>query len=809
MIITHSLFRCVTVVALVVTALCISNMTNASPTPKADIGQIDLAHSVIVDLTAHLPSEKMAARMLTEEIARRTHIAMPLVQTPLEADTRIVVGTKQEFDAARISYAAAPALNKAEGFAIQAVSASGKHTVKVVGADSRGVLFGVGCLLRTVILQREHVLISEDISISSSPSQAMRGHQLGYRPKTNSYDGWTIAMWEQYFRDLIVFGTNAIELIPPRSDDAADSPMFPEPPMRMMEKMSALLDDYGLDVWVWFPAMDADYTDAATVDRSIAEWADVLKRLKRVDAIFVPGGDPGHTDPDVLMHLLGKQAVNIHAYHPKAKLWVSPQGFTEEWTNRFLGYLKKEQPTWFGGVVFGPQVRMPLPELRKQVPPQYPIRHYPDITHMVLCQFPVENWDMAWALTEGREGINPRPEAQAIICKWHQNGTVGSISYSEGCNDDVNKMLWSALEWNPNQSVRDILREYARYFIDSRFEESFADGLIALEQNWVGPADTNPHIQATLGLFQAMERQAMPGNKLNWRFQQALYRAYYDAVVQARAKAERAGEAKAIAALAAAHQHGALKAVDEAGKALAASTGGASVENLKANVARLAEALFQSIHMQLSVKQYYAIGAERGANLDQIDVPVNDSIWLRKQFAGIRALRDDAERLRRIDMIVHWEDAGQGGYYDLLSDPMRRPHLITGAPFADDPGHLNSVRIGHNVTFGGRLRSASWAETLYDVPMKLHYAGLKSGVNYRVRVVYGTDVPQVKIKMEANGVMVHDWLTRTVPAAPVEFALPAGAVKDGELALTFRREPGLGGNGRGCQVSEIWLLPAN
>jgi hypothetical protein len=63
--------------------------------------------------------------------------------------------------------------------------------------------------------------------------------------------------------------------------------------------------------------------------------------------------------------------------------------------------------------------------------------------------------------------------------------------------------------------------------------------------------------------------------------------------------------------------------------------------------------------------------------------------------------------------------------------------------------------------------------------------------------------------MEANGVTVHDWLTRTVPAAPVEFALPVGAVKDGELVLTFRREPGLGGNGRGCQVSEIWLLPAN
>ena len=45
----------------------------------------------------------------------------------------------------------------------------------------------------------------------------MRGHQTSYRPKTNSYDAWTVDMWEQYIRDLAVFGANSYELIPPRS----------------------------------------------------------------------------------------------------------------------------------------------------------------------------------------------------------------------------------------------------------------------------------------------------------------------------------------------------------------------------------------------------------------------------------------------------------------------------------------------------------------------------------------------------------------------------------------------------------------
>src|SRR5437588_6294840 len=108
-------------------------------------------------------------------------------------------------------------------------------------------------------------------------------------------------MWEQYYRDLIVFGTNAIELIPPRSDDAADSPHFPLPPLEMMVGMSRLADQYGLDVWIWYPALDVDYANPRTVAAALKEWGAVFEKLPRIDAVFVPGGDPGHTRPAALM----------------------------------------------------------------------------------------------------------------------------------------------------------------------------------------------------------------------------------------------------------------------------------------------------------------------------------------------------------------------------------------------------------------------------------------------------------------------------------------------------------------------------
>src|SRR5262249_34680891 len=155
--------------------------------------------------------------------------------------------------------------------------------------------------------------------------------QLGYRPKTNSYDAWDLPQWEQYIRDLAAFGTNAVELLPPRTDDDADSPHFPRPPLEMMAGMSRLLDAYGLDAWFWYPAMDADYSDPKTVERALKEWGQVFLAVPRIDAVFVPGGDPGHTRPSVLFEFLERATEVLHKSHPKAGMWVSPQGFNGEW----------------------------------------------------------------------------------------------------------------------------------------------------------------------------------------------------------------------------------------------------------------------------------------------------------------------------------------------------------------------------------------------------------------------------------------------------------------------------------------------
>src|SRR5207248_7182807 len=76
--------------------------------------------------------------------------------------------------------------------------------------------------------------------------------------------------------------------------------------------------------------------------------------------------------------------------------------------------------------------------------------------------------------------------------------------------------------------------------------------------------------------------------------------------------------------------------------------------DLRARVFELAEALFQSIRMQLSVPRYQAISVDRGANLDTIDMPLNNRHWLKDRFAALRELEDEAERLRGLEGIVNW-----------------------------------------------------------------------------------------------------------------------------------------------------------
>ena len=751
--------------------------------------------AIVLAPGAGKPQQK-AAQMLAEEIEKRTQLRLKIVpQEPSQGPAFVLRRSGKRGGAA-------------EGFTLISSAAGARPVAIVDGNDDRGVVFGTGYLLRSLRMGRQRLDLADNLNVTTAPKIAIRGHQLGYRPKTNAYDAWSVPMWEQYIRELAIFGTNTIELIPPRSDDADDSPHFPLPKMEMMVEMSRIADEYGLDVSIWYPAMDRDYSDPKTVEFALKEWENVFRQLPRINAIFVPGGDPGHTQPKYLLALLEKQTANLHRYHPKAQMWVSPQSFSKEWMDEFYSILDR-QPAWLSGVVFGPQIRGSITELRARVPQRYPVRFYPDITHSTHAEFPVPDWDYAFATTEGREGINPRPLGEAVIFRTYQASSIGFVTYSEGCNDDVNKFIWSGLGWNPQANPKEILREYSRFFIGDDVADAFALGLLSLEQNWKGPLASNAAVDTTLEQFQTLEKNATPRQKLNWRFQEALYRAHYDAYLRSRLRIEAAQEERAMSELRQARRKGSLDAMAEAERILDTDMLTPVAREYRARAFELAEALFQSIHMQLSVPRYAAIAVGRGANLDAIDYSLNNRVWLKNRFKEIRGIEAEPERLAKLDEIVNWANPGPGGFYDDLGNPSQQPHLLTGEGFDKDPDFLKSALIsfGDSPQRGWRVSWYTDAESLGDTPLRMRYIDLDPEAQYKIRIVYGGDMPRVPMRLVANGsIEIHGLRNKDMPPRPVEFDIPREATRSGTLTLEWTRPAGLGGNGRGCQVSEVWLV---
>ncbi|CAN5629452.1 hypothetical protein BH10ACI4_BH10ACI4_07990 [soil metagenome] len=758
--------------------------------------------------------EITAATVATEEIEKRTGLHWSVEKDSPRSNCVLLLATQVDLEQAKsrfhvktIRHHAKGQMLRAEGFRAGGWVKKSQTWILVEGADARGLLFGVGYLLRQFSMTHGSVLLPEGLAsleTTQAPTYPVRGHQLGYRPKNNTFDGWTAAQFEQYIRDLAIFGTNTIELIPPRSDDDATSPLFTLPPLKMMKALSAIIDHYGLDCSIWYPAMDKDYADPATIEHAVAEWGEIFRALPRVDAVFVPGGDPGHTPPRYLFSLLEREAAELRRTHPKAQMWVSPQGFDAVWLSDFYNLLEAH-PKWLTGVVYGPEMRESPEAFRSHVPSVYPIRFYPDITHTSSAQYPVPHWDSAFALTEGREPINPRPVDEGIIFHRYASLTNGFVAYSEGSNDDINKVLWSGWGWNPSQSANQILIEYGRYFVAPEVAKEFALGAAGLETNWRGPLKTNQSIPKTLALFERIGAVKNINIAENWRLQQMLYRANYDSYLQGRVRRESAKQVNALRALKEATPL-AIKQALQAARSASSQEEQCSTIATCQRVSGLAADLFRTVRMQLSVPRYNALAVGRGANFDSIDAPINDLPWLRNQIEEVGRLSSDQEKFAAVEELIAALAPGQMSIVDDLGKDGRNSHLLKGVAFADDPSGLTGVYLGarSEVSKGeGVGRPKLFAGTLYDKPLQMRYVGLTVGSQYTVKVFYANDGADYQIR--SNGVAIKQYCVHQNPCDAAEFSVTNRASADGSTILSWYPISGRGGNGRQMAIMRVEL----
>ena len=778
-------------------------------------GRIDLSGAVIV-VSADNAIQGKASDMLGDEIFARTGIRLPIEASMPENAPTLVLGSVGAMPCGPVDMPAG--LNvpeKAEGYAIWTDGAVGEAPkVYLVGRDNRGALFAAGRLLRLLCMRPDEVTLAPDIAIATAPKYPIRGHELGYRNKSNTYDAWSVEQYEQYLRDLAVFGSNMIQMIYDPDGNEDLGPYMTESSQERCTKLAALWDSYGLDVWVWLP-VNADLANPDEAAEALEARRSFFEKTSPLTAVFVPRGSQ-QVEP--LLAWMAQLAEVLHAVQPDAQLWLSSENESNipslEFNETLFDYLKKEQPVWLTGAVFDTWQEFTLKMLRERLPEQYPISRYADITHSVECQYPVPSWDRAFAQTLGRECINPRPEGMAHIFRLLSHYSIGFDTYSDGVNDDVNKFIWNALGWDEDADVREVLRDYGRYFIGEDYGDAVANGLLALERNWDGPLAENEGIEQTLGLWRDIEKRADKGVLGNWRFQMGLYRAYYDAYLQRKLIVENRLEEEAYAQLAEAPEVGAVRAVWNARETLGEIDFNPPAPKLRRRIEELGGDLFHSIGMQLSVNKYGAATWQRGATLDALDRPLNSRRWLECQFADILTATDEVDRLKLIDLVVNWEDPGPGGFYDDLGNAGRQPHLVNANNWENDPGfvecpqdeHTTIVRdhpLDGDITLP-RIWRQSWldqAQTLYYTPLRMRYTDLDPNATYKLRVVY-TGRFRPTMRLIANGEFeIHDWMGQPGEPARLEFEIPAEATKGGVLDLEWQRK-----SGRGPQVSEAWLI---
>jgi hypothetical protein len=790
-----------TVITLRACALLASLVLAATPrdvaasrqaaSPARD-GALDLGKATIAIAPTASEGEQLAADVLREEVLARTGLDWRVSRTwpaagPIVA---LTLATQAPWGVGRPA-ADSPA-NRPEGYRLMARTQGGRVIVWIVGADRRALLYGAGHLLRALDWARQAATLPHTLDIVTAPRYPLRGHQLGYRHHSNSYDAWTPEHYDRYIRELALFGANAIENIP--FQDNRPGPLMPISRAAMARRMSEICAKYDLQYWLWTPA-DFALTDTAKRAAALTALDALFADVPRLDAVFLPGGDPGDNPATLVVPWLTDVATRLRARHPKAKMWLSLQHFDATDIDFLFAWIDRERPDWLGGLVGGPG-SAPLAQMRARLDRRYQLRDYPDIAHTVRCQYPVPGWDPAFNFTLGREPINPRPLFYARTQDRLAPDTDGFITYSDGVNDDVNKIVWTRKGWDPTLDARTILVEYARTFFSPAVAERAADGLLALERNWEGVLAENGSVAATLVLWQQIEREA-PTLSAGWRGQMALFRAYYDAYTRERLRLETTLERAANGALGEAPRVGSAAAMDRA-QALLAGPPGGCCPDWRQRIDALAAALFASIRLQTSVDKYGASGYERGAVLDFVDHPLNNRWWLEDEFARVRAIGDEPARLARLETLRTWSSPGAGSFYDDIGNVSASPHVRRLEAGAEAP---------HFTWEGGPTRKRlSWLTSL-RWPASIVYDRLDPAARYTVRLHVITNTAAGKVRLRIDGEPAQALDTATAIGDRQTFAVPADASRDGTVVLTFDPIDESAVNWRlYSRLVEAWLL---
>ncbi len=435
----------------------------------------------------------------------------------------------------------------AEGFRILDGPAG---SVRILGGDERGLLYGAGKLLRTS--RYEGGFTPGDWRGASQPDGDLRGIYLANH-FNNYYEAAPAEDLERYVEDLALWGYNLLSLgFPHWQYDSYEDPAC----RAMIEHMRRLIraaKAVGMRVTVGV-ALNGGFRSTPQELRCtpvpdplgrhgnfgvnlcpskpdaraelLRHWSRLLDEFADPPIEFVtfwpydeggcgceqcwPWGARGYID-------LGRAVSSlVREKRPGIKVIVSTWTFDTppdgEW--EALSRSLAEGPPWADVIQADSHEDFPRYPLEHGSPGGLPLINFPEIS--MWGQHP-------W----GGYGANPLPARLQRLWDQTQGRLSGGTPYSEGIYEDMNKAIVSQLYWDPAKPTIETVREYAAF----EFSPAIADDVVAMVQVFEANhlrEQIGPSAEEAWELAQAADAALSPRARTSWRWRLLYLRALID-----------------------------------------------------------------------------------------------------------------------------------------------------------------------------------------------------------------------------------------------------------------------------------------
>jgi len=765
-----------------------------------------------------------------------------------------------------------------EGFLLKLMDREGDPYLIAAGFDERGCLYAAGEILRKVRITEDEFQFFPPLEIRSAPAFEVRGTQFeqsGVAREKGKAREWTNEDRERVILDYALAGANVFSTGPGEMFDFIKS-------FGLMTQ-----GGFGANTGSGPPEWGAKESIGRTgylclsvpeaKEKQIERCENEFKNGPEFDFVKFHGGDGGGCECDLcnpygltFIKTVEEMAKAIHKYHPKTRVYFTNQKFDDEDDIAIFNFLQEEPREWLWAWGYGPGSdamswqpghrqthRMDLflhpgmgpfarycQEIIRQMPPRHSLVFYNELTHWRYAQhgyvqmYPRadRNGDLPppWnhfiyerrpdqALTMVYDRLTFYAWPKFYYWLFHQllPYGVGDITHSSGHHDHFNQWMWQRLLWAPHTPLEEIVDEYCLTWFGQEAAPMMAQALYQLEENLEEdrehPIDEKPGIDRYYRLVQSAGEK-MPEHlmKDNWIWREHMVKASLDKHIKLNYKQQREVEEKI---------QNRIRLGFEESDSKAGALNYAIEDALD-----LLDTLGETEEMKLLREEALRLGEEsnelmgvRNEGMFNLDHDYIGLGWYENQLVASREFRGDKKR-EALWLIAHYDDAGEGGYYDNCGTFDPSPNLVNGYPY-DHGQPFVPMMLSEANTPSQKSMCFTQDE---EAGVAFEYRDLDPDAEYQIRFTFVRPWFQERYRMRMNQKSQTLLADGQVIAEEVElpervsdfftFDIPKEAVADGNLRIHFKKGEGVAdgpqvlremwrnSGGWGTIVSEAWLM---